>query len=244
VPDPDMRINQRKCVGCKICIPYCTVGAIKYTAQKTCEIGEDECVECYVCYTSGICPRRAFEKSHLKWPRTIRHAFSCPTTGHEETLIVGRGTEEMKTNDVTGRYGFGEVGFTIDVGRPGVGTTLMDVEKIAMTVAKVGVRFEPNNPITALMTDKKTGKLRHDVLMERTLSCIIEFKTEENKTVPTVNALKEVSKHISTVFSVGCIGKAMPDGTVPIKSLLDKADVSYRPNGKTNIGLGRPKHKF
>jgi hypothetical protein len=33
---------------------------------------------------------------------------------HESTGIEGRGTEEVKTNDVTGRVNIGEVGFTIE----------------------------------------------------------------------------------------------------------------------------------
>ena len=40
---------------------------------------------------------------------------------HESTGVEGRGTEEVKTNDVSGRVKMGEVGFTIELGRPGVG---------------------------------------------------------------------------------------------------------------------------
>jgi hypothetical protein len=162
------------------------------------------------------------------------------TMTHEGTGIDGRGTAEMKTNDVTGRYRHGEVGFTVDVGRPGVGTTFEDVEKISMAVGKIGVEFEKMNPVTKLMSHKSTGRIRDDIKMERILSCVLEFKTKDTKTVSIINALRDVAKLVSTVFSVGCICRCKPDGTVPVKSILDEAGIFYRPNGKINIGLGRP----
>ncbi|MFQ6079290.1 MAG: 4Fe-4S ferredoxin, partial [Thermodesulfobacteriota bacterium] len=145
-----------------------------------------------------------------------------------------------KTNDVTGRYRHGKVGFTVDVGRPGVGTSFEDVERIAMAVAKVGVNFEPLNPTTTLMTDTNSGRFRDDAKMERVLSCILEFKTEEEKLLSIINALRDVAKSVDTVFSVGCISRCRPDGTVPVKAMLDEAGIFYRPNGKINVGLGRP----
>ena len=126
------------------------------------------------------------------------------------------------------------------MGRPGIGTTFEDVEKISMAVAKVGVEFEQMNPVTKLMTDKITGKLRDDIKRERILSCILEFKTKDTKTLSVVNALMDVSKSVNTVFSVGCICRCGPDGTIPVKIMLDEAGIFYRPNGKINIGLGRP----
>jgi len=234
-----MRINLEKCVGCMECIPYCLAGAIIATGNKF-MVDEDRCFECYVCLTSKVCPVAAFEKVPLKWPRILRHLFSSITMIHKRTGIDGRGTAEMKTNDVTGRYRRGEVGFTVDVGRPGVGTTFEDVEKISMAVAKIGVEFEKMNPVTELMSDKSTGRIRDDIKMERILSCVLEFKTKDTRTVSVINALRDVSKLVNTVFSVGCICRCKPDGTVPAKSILDEAGIFYRPNGKINIGLGRP----
>jgi hypothetical protein len=146
----------------------------------------------------------------------------------------------MKNNDVTGRYRLGEVGFTVDVGRPGVGTTFADVEKISMAVARVGVEFGPTNPTTGLMVDRTTGRLRDDVKQERVLSSILEFKTAESRLLPVVKALKDVAGSVDTVFSVGCIGRCGPDGRAPVEEILRKAGVFYRPNGKINARLGRP----
>ncbi|MDH5174419.1 MAG: 4Fe-4S dicluster domain-containing protein [Elusimicrobiota bacterium] len=234
-----MRINLEKCIGCMECISYCPARAITARGAK-CTVDENRCFECYVCLTSGICPVDAFEKISLKWPRILRHIFSSVAMIHKGTGIDGRGTAEMKTNDVTGRYRHGEVGFTVDVGRPGIGTTFEDIKKISMAVAKVGVKFEKMNPLTKLMRDKTTGRLRDDIKGERVLSCVLEFKTEDNKAISVINALKDVSKLVNTVFSVGCICRCRPDGTIPVKNMLDEAGIFYRPNGKTNIGLGRP----
>lgn len=236
-----MRINTEKCVGCRMCVPYCPVGAIKVTGRK-CAVDEDECVECYVCYRSNVCPMEAFQKTPLKWPRTIRHQFSSAPAAHESTGIGGRGTEEMKTNDVTGRYGLGEVGFTVDVGRPGVGTTLEEVEKITRAIAKMRVGFEPKNPVTMLMMSKERGIFPEEVKKERVLSCIIEFKISEDEFLSVIGALKDVAKRVDTTFTVGCIGRAKPDGEIPLKKLLDETGISYRPNGKTNLGLASGKH--
>jgi hypothetical protein len=152
-------------------------------------------------------------------------------------MLDGRGTAEMKTNDVTGRYRFGEVGFTVDVGRPGVGAAFEDIEKIAMAVAKTGVRFEPANPVTRLMDDPASGRFMSDIRGERVLSCILEFKIEEARFLQVIEALKNIAARVNTVFSVGCISRCAGDGTVPVKPLLDKAGIPYRPNGKVNIGL-------
>lgn len=234
-----MRIIPEKCDGCMKCVPFCSSAAIR-RFEKKCSIDEDTCVECYVCLKSEICPNRAFEEVRLEWPRILRHIFSAPFAAQKGTGVIdGRGTDEMKTNDVTNRYHPGEVGFCVDVGRPGIGTTFEDVEKISMAVARVGVKFEPMNPVFQLMADSITGRLRGDIKKERVLSCILEFKIDETRLLSVIDALKEVGGNINTVFSVGCISRCRPDGTVPVKDLLDQAGVFYRPNGKVNVGLGR-----
>jgi hypothetical protein len=150
----------------------------------------------------------------------------------------------MKTNDVTGRFQNDDAGFSIDVGRPGVGTTLGDVEKIAMEVAKVGVEFEPLNPVTFLMSDPKNGILRDDVKRERIHSCVLEFKTKVDKVPEVVKALDRAAEKVETVFSTGCVGRILPNGTIPIRKQLEKKKITFRPNGKTNMGLGKPPASF
>jgi hypothetical protein len=154
--------------------------------------------------------------------------------------VPGRGTEEMKTNDVTGRFRSGDVGFMIDVGRPGIGATFADVARIALAVGKIEVEFEPLNPVTFLMADKSTGGLRDDVRMERVHSAIIEFKTNISKVGAVMEALERVSKEVDTVFSIGAACKVESDGSVPLIATLEKMNLRYRANGKVNVGLGRP----
>jgi NAD-dependent dihydropyrimidine dehydrogenase PreA subunit len=233
-----MRIDPEACTACGDCHPYCPTEAIS-SDDGVGVIDTDLCVECYVCLRSGVCPNQAFVADTLEWPRIIRHVYSAVQPVQSGSgQIDGRGTAEMKTNDVTDRYKHGEAGFTVDIGRPGLGATFADVERIAAAVAQLGVVFEPVNPVTKLMTDVTTGSLREDILSERVLSCILEFKVPEVEAPAVVAALERVAGDIDTVFSVGCISRCRDDGTAPVKAILDRAGVSLRPNGKVNIGLG------
>jgi ferredoxin len=240
-----MKINEEKCTGCNLCIPYCCGGAIaEAEGRNKCAIDQDLCVECYVCKWSECCPKDAFEETELPWPRSVRHTFSAVKVAFSDTRMDGRGTKEMKTNDISGRFRLGEVGFTVDVGRPGIGASFADVEKIAMAVGAIGdgecVSFVEDNPTTRLMKDGKSGEFRDDVRGERILSCILEFKIKEEHLMKVIQALRAVAEEVDTVFSVGCISRCREDGSIPVKALLDEAGVFYRPNGKVNIGLGRP----
>ena len=129
-----------------------------------------------------ICPTAAFEPDELSWPRVVRRAFSDPRVPHESTGVEGRGTEEVKTNDISGRVKAGEVGFTIEFGRPGVGVWFHEIQKMTRALARAGVSFEKKNPITSLMTDLATGTLREDIMNEKILSAIVEIKVTIDRT--------------------------------------------------------------
>ena len=117
-----MKIDEKECVGCGQCLAYCPMGAINMDEDADfAMIDEDECVECGVCFRSKVCPVDAFEEEIHPWPRSIRAAFSNPLLVHKETRVPGRGTEEAKTNDVTGQFRKGFVGVTTEMGRPGLG---------------------------------------------------------------------------------------------------------------------------
>ena len=119
----------------------------------------------------------AIEPQELAWPRIIRRAFSDPLVPHESTGVHGRGTEEVKTNDVTGRVQAGEAGFTIEFGRPSIGVRFRDIEQVTQALAAMGFDFEDRNPVTHLMADRKRGTIREDILNEKILSAIVELKT-------------------------------------------------------------------
>jgi hypothetical protein len=197
-------------------------------------------VDCQVCLKSECCPVDAFVFEMPEWPRSLRTVFSDPRKEHKDTKVAGRGTEEMKTNDVTGRFRRGWVGMGCEFGRPGVGTRFRDVDKVSQVLAKHGVEFEDKNPVTVLMEDKKTGKLKEEVLNEKALSAIIECMFPIEKFNDIINSLKAVSQEVDTVFSVECINRADPDGSYPLRQMLNEMGIPHYINGKQNVGLGRP----
>jgi hypothetical protein len=236
------------------CIPYCPLAAIKehdMGAFPTAIINQDECVECGVCLRSGVCKTGAIWWPELEWPRAVRQAFSAVLVGYDVFAKAGvlgyrsdgpgggRGTAEMKTNDITGRFGDGEVGIAAEMGRPCQGFYFTDMEKVTMAMAKLGAEFEEENPLTALM-DPETGVFTHrEIMGEKCMSAIVEMKVEQERAVEVLEALKEVAKEIDTVFSVDIINKCK-DGKIPVLPALEAAGIKVRINGKTNVGLGRP----
>lgn len=243
-----MLIDREKCIGCEACHPYCTIGAIHSVKQEgggdlISIIDQDECVECGVCYRARICPTDAIYQQELKWPRSLRGVFSDPITVHRETGIAGRGTEEMKTNDVTGRIRHSQAGVAVELGRPGIGTRFKDVDIMAQAMAKAGANFEPKNPVTFLMVDKKTGKIREDILNEKVLSAIIECVVDLEKLEPLLLAIKETAPKLETVFSLDLIGRVRENGEIKTLPIAEKVGFKARPNTKNNIGFGRPLFK-
>jgi hypothetical protein len=178
------------------------------------EIDRDECVECFNCYRSEICPVGAIMPEDLEWPRSIRRALSDPQTVDDKTGISGRGTAEMKTNDLTNRIKFGFVGVGIELGRPNLGTRFSDVEKVATAIAPSGITFEEENPVTALMVDTKTGRLRKEILNEKALTAIVEGTIAAERLGNLLDALEEVSHEIDTVMSVGLSSRVESDGSL------------------------------
>ena len=93
------------------------------------------------------------------------------------------------------------------------------------------------------MADTKTGKMRDDVLNEKVMSAIIECVFPREKGPAVLKALQEATQKIDTVCSVVMADLVEPDETVPLEKTLTELGISYRINGKTNTGLGRPKFK-
>ncbi len=232
-----MLIDEQACSGCGECVPYCTVGAIALGDDGVARVDLDECVECGACLRAGVCPTDAFYQQPLEGTRALRAQFSDPLGVHPKTGIPGRGTEEIKTNDVTDRVKPGYAGIAVEVGRPTVGTRLSEVEKIAMALSKIGVEHEPANPVTFLMTDLSTGKMQDEVLGEKVLSAIIEFIVPQAKVVEVLDTLKAIAPEVDTVFSVDLAVRYEPDGSVPIEKIVRDAGFYLAPNGKTNIGM-------
>lgn len=262
-----MNINKEKCVGCANCVPICSVGAIYIGDDGLAEINRETCVECHNCHRSlspehlppgftrlirkllksislrfqpdpDVCPTDSFDPEDLEWPRIVRRAFSDPMVTHESTGVHGRGTEEVKTNDVSGRIKQGEVGLVVEFGRPGIGTYFRDVEEVTTALSEEKVTFEAGNPVTQLMSDIRTGHIRKDLLDEKVLSCIVEVTVKLEDTASTLAALKRICKRVKTVVSVGVSTVCAEDGSDPLRDLLlnEGFDIGW---AKVNLGLGR-----
>ena len=264
-----MIINPDKCVACGNCTYVCPMGAIYVDpAINRATVDSDECVECYTCYNGmsreqlnptvvrwlrrlfkalrlrfdpepDVCPTSALEADELSWPRIVRRAFSDPLVPHESTGVRGRGTEEVKTNDLTGRVKRGEVNFTIELGRPGVGVRMSDIQKMTMGLAELGVAFETKNPITSLMTDVAKGTLQPEILNEKILSAIIEVKVPLERAEDIIRAVRAVEKQVRTVVVMGAGVRCNDDGseTEAAPKLEQMGFKLIR--AKTNFGLGR-----
>ncbi len=263
-----MRVDPKKCVACGNCVAVCPMGAIRIDpGVRRAVVDRDQCVECFTCYRGmstenlsptllratrrllgalrlrfapepDVCPTSAIVPEELTWPRTVRRAFSDVQATHESTGILGRGTEEVKTNDVTGRVEVGDVGFTVELGRPGVGAWFRDIEQVTRALAQMGLAFEEANPITHLMSDREAGTLDPDVLGERVMSAIVEFRSEPSRVSAILDALDRVAERIDTVMAIGVYARCDDAGHTELDRILAEAN---RPvvRAKTNLGLGR-----
>ncbi|MBB6218570.1 NAD-dependent dihydropyrimidine dehydrogenase PreA subunit [Anaerosolibacter carboniphilus] len=237
-------INKNLCVGCKICQKFCTVDAFHFDVrEKKCFVDQDRCTECYVCLRQKVCPKGAIEAIELdSFYKQFQHVLSDPVENHGVTGVTGRGTEEVKTNDVSGRVKKGEVGICVDMGRPGMGVYLRDAEKVAMACAAAGVKLasQEHTPLAALMPDLSTGKLVDECLHYHLLSVIVEGKCEEDNLKQVLEALKKVEKEIDTVFSLGLIIRTDENGETKTLDCLNELNIPQPHRGKVNVGLGKP----
>ena len=263
-----MYIDPKKCVACGNCVAVCPMGAIYIDPVKNrATINLDECVECYTCFRGmstehlnptmvrtirkigkwfrwrfdpepDVCPTAAITEMDLVWPRIVRRAFSDPVVPHESTGVHGRGTEEVKTNDVTNRVGADDAGFTVEFGRPTVGVRFWQIQEMTTSLAGMVIEFEKRNPVTSLMANTDTGEIRPDILNEKILSAIVEFKTSLANVPAILQKVKEVASSLDTVVAVGVSGRCDNEGENRLEEILTGQGFAFN-RGKTNLGLGR-----
>jgi len=263
-----MIIDQKKCVACGNCVAICPMGAIYIDpVRNRAMVNQDECVECYTCFRGmstehlnptivrgirkmgkwfrwrfepepDVCPTAAITEQELAWPRIVRRAFSDPVVPHESTGVHGRGTEEVKTNDITNRVGPNEAGFTVEFGRPTIGVRFWQIQEMTKALASMRIEFEKRNPVTSLMPDTSTGEIRPDILNEKILSAIVEFKTTMDQVPAVLQAIKQVTKTLDTVVAIGVAARCDERGENDLEEILVREGFAFN-RGKTNLGLGR-----
>ena len=238
-----MTIDSEKCIMCGNCLLYCPMDCIS-EGEGAMVIDYDECVECGVCIRNAECPVDAFDFPDPEMPRYVRKAFSNPLSPHRNTKIQngGRGTEEIKTNDVTGViHTLDKVEIGIEMGRPGLGARFRDVEVLTKAISKFDVEYEESNPVTGYIADHATGRIDPTVLNEKVLSCIIEFAAPADQLIDLLGTITKASEGLGTVFSLCVICMVDENNSSIVETKVVEAGYNItRASSKTNVGLGRP----
>ena len=89
------------------------------------------------------------------------------------------------------------------------------MDRVTRAMARLGVEFEAKNPLTSLIEDHSRGALRKDVLDERVLSTIVEFKIQEEKLDKVLPAIKEVAGAHRVRLLPRCHQRASSRGPCP-----------------------------
>lgn len=240
-----MKIDIETCIACQECLDHCPMGCI-FESDGEVFIDQDECVECSACLKAQVCPTDSlYLPPEVKdFPRWLRATFSDPAEQFPVSFSTGkqggRGTEEMKTNDVTGKIRRGDLGMTLEFGRPGTGTRLGEVEKVTSVICPLGVHLDPANPVTVLIEDQDTGLMKPEVKAEKVLSCILEFTFPLSMLEDLIDHVQEALRLVDTVVSWGVITRFDESGQLMFKDRLEDMGLALRPNAKINVGLGRP----
>jgi hypothetical protein len=133
----------------------------------------------------------------------------------------------------------GEVGFTIEFGRPGVGVRMPEIQEMCWALAKAGVAFEKKNPVTSLMSDVATGTIREDILGEKLMSAIVEIKVPVERAEEIIRLVWDVEKKLNTVVAIGAGARCDDQGEEDVVGpILERLGYKLE-RAKTNIGLGR-----
>jgi hypothetical protein len=149
---------------------------------------------------------------------------------------------DPKLNEVHHRISSESIAVVVEVGRPGVGTSMRDVDAICRALAASGVSFDPGSSVTGLMVDVAAGTLQPDVLDERVMHAMIHYSCSRDQLLASIEALKEVANRVHTVFSVGFSTPVDNRNDRLAGAIADEAGLPLKPHAKTNVGLG-PRRK-
>jgi hypothetical protein len=134
------------------------------------------------------------------------------------------------------------IGFSVEVGRPGVGARLRDLDKVTRKVVSLGGQFADYNPVLALMDDRAVGSLQAEVLNEKVLSAIAEFMVPRDKAIGMlIELIPFLNKELDSVATVSLIARHDDNGRLAFRDELAECgrELGFTPypNGKVNIGL-------
>jgi hypothetical protein len=107
-----------------------------------------------------------------------------------------------------------------------------------MALARAGAVFEEMNPVTGLMTDPSKGLINPEVLNEKVMSAIIEFRVGMDEVGRILEVLGGVAKEIDSVMAVGVASRCDDEGETPLEEILPQHGFPIV-RAKTNLGLGR-----
>ena len=105
-------------------------------------------------------------------------------------------------------------------------------------LAASGAEFETKNPVTQLMSDRKHGVVREDILDEKVLSAIVEMKSDISQVDLFIDVIESVAPTLDTVVSLGVSALCLEDSSNPIEDIMQRRGYPVI-RGKTNLGLGR-----
>lgn len=80
-------------------------------------------------------------------------------------------------------------------------------------------------------------------LVSKIYECPFAGVRHQTDVLPVFNALRDAQKDISTVFSVDLACRLEPDESCPAAIIAEEAGYKLSLNGKTNVGLGKPRYK-
>jgi hypothetical protein len=245
------------------CLPYCPVSAIVETADSVVKIDPERCYECGVCAQAEVCPVSAIVGHELSWPRSLRGKFQSlyAPYHHPPTLLPGapiKYSDEVKvvskhespsvlSNDVDGRLKPGETEVIAEMGRPHLGTSFGDMQKVIQALLPAGLKLDfqypvldETRPITDLMTDTSRGIFREEILEEKVGWIQIKITVPDEVVLDVFKRLKMVATEIDTVFAVDVLTCVVNSPITMADRLADEIGIKPACNCKTNVGLGRP----
>jgi len=199
------------------------------------EIDRYLCVECGVCFDTGICPVLAFEEDHddLADLKRLFGRLLATFPGGKAMGRSGGYGYDVKTNDVTGKIAEGKVGLRLELGRPVGGITLGDVEHMRRYLEGCG--WQPG--LSARYRNLMEAGFSEDMLTHRILTSFFEFVLNPEEIPDLVHCAKQHVMDSGLWMSVNVVGRIPTIDRV--EAILKDAGLDIEPVAKMNLGMGR-----